>query len=411
MAQPAPLGAVRMIASANIMTDLILSLCALIGLGCVYTSLHHQSRDDPITRRFRFALQVVMLLFAGRALVVMTGGMWFRFPVLLAASLVPLAGLLLAEGLLRRHAPRAMKIYIAGFAALFALLSLWYGPSIDPLRLLGLLIYQISGFAMIGWLVATRDRSTLSMAENQSAGRLGWVLIVLVPLIAADFLLIALRLPVQLSAIGVLILCWVALDLVHAVPRHRQSFARAGGKIAVAAVTGLVIGLIGQMGREGVILAMALTVAMVLVIAIVEQRYDARRHAPQLIAHIATAPMDTPVGFLRDLRAHPWVKDAAIIDVAALAGFQPQVLADIFAQYPVLRRSDHAPDDPVMTDHIAHLFARFDATHILDTGQVPRQLVALAMPALHRSPDTEQELQALQRIIALIAQNGGGDDR
>jgi len=225
---------------------------------------------------------------------------------------------------------------------------------------LGLLIYQISGFAMIGWLVATRDRSTLSMAENQSAGRLGWVLIVLVPLIAADFLLIALRLPVQLSAIGVLILCWVALDLVHAVPRHRQSFARAGGKIAVAAVTGLVIGLIGQMGREGVILAMALTVAMVLVIAIVEQRYDARRHAPQLIAHIATAPMDTPVGFLRDLRAHPWVKDAAIIDVAALAGFQPQVLADIFAQYPVLRRSDHAPDDPVMTDHIAHLFARFE---------------------------------------------------
>jgi len=392
-----------MIANAAIATDLVLSLTALAGLICLHFVLHGRGDGDPITRRFVFALRVAMLLFAGRAMVVTTGGAGFRFAVLLAASLVPLAALLLAEGLLRRHAPRFIKIIIAGGACIFGITAFWYGAGIDPARLVGLLAFQVASFAMIGWLIATRDRSTLTSVENQSAGRLGWTLVVLVPLIMTDFLLIYLRLPVQLSAIGVLLMCWIALDLGRGVVRHRHSFAQLATIVAVGLATGAGIATLGQMGRDGIILSAVLVTAAMLLLAIMGKAYATRRHAVRLVDYIATAPMDSPVAFLRGLQAHPLVQGAAVIEGAALNGFDTAVLGEIFRSHPILRKS--APPDmrPVAADHINHLFTRFGATHILDTGQTPPQLIALVMPAFQGSDNAENELMAVQRIAALIA--------
>jgi len=94
---------------ANVLTDLYLSLAALVGLIILHMTL---TRDDALTRRFRFTIRVTMLLFAGRALVVLTGGEAFRFLVMLGAGLIPLSVLLLTEGLLRRQSPHSVYYLI-----------------------------------------------------------------------------------------------------------------------------------------------------------------------------------------------------------------------------------------------------------------------------------------------------------
>lgn len=203
-----------MIAAANIFTDLYLSVAALIGLLILHAALKANAPDDLLVRRMIFGLRVGMVLFAGRALIVLTGGQGFRFMVLLAASLVPLAALLITEGLLRRHAPPFVKGVVA-----FGLSAFWLGD-IDPPRLVGLLIFQIVGFGLCGWLITMRDRESLTLGENRMAVRLGFTIVLLLPLAAADFLMVFIRLPVQISAIGVLVLCWVALGLSRAQDGH-----------------------------------------------------------------------------------------------------------------------------------------------------------------------------------------------
>ena len=76
-----------MIAAANVLTDLYLSIAALIGLTILHGTLIKRAADDLLVRRLVFGLRVGMMLFAGRALIVLTGGMGFRFMVLLAAAL------------------------------------------------------------------------------------------------------------------------------------------------------------------------------------------------------------------------------------------------------------------------------------------------------------------------------------
>jgi lysylphosphatidylglycerol synthetase-like protein (DUF2156 family) len=79
------------------------------------------------------------MLFAGRALLILTGLDFFRFFILLGATLIPVSVLLLAEGLLRRHATRWVKVWVMCGTIVFSIQSFWWSDSIDPLRLIGLL--------------------------------------------------------------------------------------------------------------------------------------------------------------------------------------------------------------------------------------------------------------------------------
>lgn len=394
-----------MIAAANIVTDLVLSTTALIGLAVVHAVLQGDRPDDPMVKRFVFALRVSMLLFAGRALIVLTGGMWFRSIVLLAAAFVPLAAVIVAEGLLRKHAPIWAKWGCAIGTVGFAVTAFWFGPTLDPMRLYGLLGFQVAGFVVAGWMIATRDRASLSLAENRNAGRLAWTLVVLVPLIAADFLLVLIQLPVQLSAIGVLVLCWAATGLAQGSKSHRAGFMPIAIVVAAGFASGGLIAALAGAGRDGIILGAAFSASVMLVLAIVFEARTSRASAQStgLIAHIATAPIDSPLAFLRGLQNHPLVSGAVIVGADDLAGFDSDTLTRIFAQCPVLRKSDLPAMDPQAADHMTHLFNSFGATHIMDLCQSPRQLLALSMPALQSTPSAEVELDAVQRMAALIA--------
>lgn len=391
--------------AAPLLTELYLSLATLIGLIAVHRMLTSADPDEPITRRFLFGIRVTLMLFAGRALAILLGSDWLYLLVHLGAALVPLAVLLLTEGLLRRHAPRWLKWLAAGGAALFVVLAPLPAGWIDPARLGGLLAYQVAIFSAAGWMIWTRDRTSLNTAENLTVSRLALSLILLIPLIAGDFLMETLGLPVRLSPLGVLTLCWLAVGL------NRPGGARLMilgfcGLLALALASGVLIATASQTGWDGVVLFGVITLAALLVIAVLQDARSGQAASQHLglLTYLARAPAPDAMSFLRGLQSHPTVDGAALIDDRALADLDPQVLDRVLARQPVLRRSDPARPDPVEQEHIDHLFERFAASHIMAISLQPRRLVALAMPALAASPQSEMELETVQRMAALMMQ-------
>lgn len=394
-----------MIAAAPMLTQLYLSVAALLGLLVVQRMLVRRDAWDPINRRFLFGLRVTMVLFLGRVLMVLTGIEAFRILVLFAAAVIPLAVLLLTEGLLRRHAPPFVKALIGGGAILFALSAFWYSDSIDPGRLIALLTFQIIGFVFAGWLIIRRDRASLTSGENAMVVRLGLSLILLIPLAAGDFLLLYSGLPVQLSALGVLILCWLAIGLGRAGQGHRATLASFALMVAAALIAGALVGLFAGLDRDGMLLSVAIIMASVFVVAILGDARALRQEEQSLglLRHLAGADTGDAMGFLRSLQSHPLVEGAVVINAESLSGLQDNVLEQIFAAAPVLRRADPPALGPVADDHITYLFDRYSATHVMLGMAQPRVLIALSMPSLSASPAAELELQVVQKMAALMA--------
>ena len=395
-----------MSAAAVILVQLYLWAAAFAALLVVERLIAARSPWEPLNRRFLFGLRVTMMLFAGRILMSLTGIAAFRLVILLAAALIPLAVLLLTEGLLRRHAPASFKLVIAAGTAIFGISALWYGDSIDPARLLALLAFQVLGFAMSGYLVITRDRASLGAQENRMVGRLGLSLLLLIPLAIGDFLMVDLGLPVQFSALAVLVLCWLAVSLGRPQLGHRKTLQTLGFLFATACVSGLVVAQVAALRGMGTLLVIAVILATLVIALLLADAGSLQQEDESLglLRQLAKAQTDDPLVFLQALRDHPQVDGAVVIHEDALGGLDPAVLDRVFDAAPVLDRA--AP--PVMgqeaADHIAYLFDRFAATHIMQVTANPRMLVALFLPTLGTAPQAVLELQLVQRMANLIAQ-------
>jgi hypothetical protein len=394
-----------MIQNAADLTQLCMSLAALLGLLTLQMVLQRRDRRDPINRRFLFCLRITMLLFVGRVLITLTGVPFFRIFVLLGAGFIPLAALLLTEGLLRRHAPPIAKTIVGGGTIVFVCSAFWYGEGIDPLRLYLLLVFQLIGFFIAGWLIARRDRTALSASENTTVTRISLSLLLFIPLATSDFLMDFMGLPIQFSALGVLIMCWLAIGLGRSQIGHRVVIVNFMVMVLAATLVAMLVGTITALDRDGMLLCGAVVMTALFLVAILNDARTLRSEEQSLglLQYLANSQTHDPIVFLRDLRGHPLVEGAAMISRKSLGQLQDATLGQIFDAAPVLRRSDPPQLGDLADDHIAHLFERYSATHIIMASRSPRVLIALAMPSLNASPMAEVELQVVQRMAALMA--------
>ena len=384
--------------------DLYLSLLAVGGLAILQGVIVGRGAEDPLNKRFLFGLRVTVMLFAGRALVMATGLTGFRVLVLLAASLIPLAVLILTEGLLRRHAPGWAKRLIGAGTLLFVIAAAIPAAIADPHRIWGLLVFQISGLLLSGWLILARDKAGLTGAENRTVERLGLSLVALIPLVAADYLMVSLGVPVQLSPLAVLFLCWLAVSLGRAEAGHGGILISFAAILLAALCAAGLISFVAGLDRNGAILMLTSILATLILTSILNdaRALKSEEQSVSLLRHMAEFDGTDPVAFLRGLAAHPLVEGAIVIGTAEMADLDQAVLGQIFAAHPVLRC---APGQMAgeAGDYVAHLRDRFAATHLLLVTQAPLQLVALFMPALSASPRAELELRAVQRMALLMA--------
>ncbi len=371
---------------AELLADSYVSLAAFAGLAIFARPVAASAAANPLAPRILYGIAVLAVLVLSRVLF-WHSGLWpFRFASLAAAALIPLAALLWAEGLLRRHAPRGFKHFVAWGAGLFG--------------------FQFLALLGIGGLVLRRDKAGLSAAENRAVERIGLSLVLIVPFLITDYRLDSVPVPVRLGGIAMLFLCWLGLSLSRATTSHRDALRAAFVLAAAAIMAGLALaGLAGLDGR-GVVQAVAIVLASGLVAAIhAESQHlagEARRDS--LLRHLATGDIASSARFLGGLRAHPLAAGALLLRADDLADLDLGLLQKSFAHQPLWAAGQVlAEPDTARREQLAFLFERFEATHVLLVAEHPFALLTLAMPHLMQAPGAQTELEVVSRVAVLIA--------
>lgn len=394
----------------QLIADSFVSLAVIAGLLVVLGVLRAE-RDDPMARRFRFGLLLLVILHFFRVLEALTGAWIFFLPLLTAAALVPLATVLIAEGLVRRHAPGTVKLLVVFGAAAIVLSGFFPRALVEPARGVALVCFQFAGFLIGGWMVVRRDRASLSSAENWLADRVALSLLLIVPLLVTDFRGPWLDMPVRLAGVAILFVCWIVIGMRRP-GGHRETLSAFAAVIGAGLVGGAGVALIAGLDVTGSVQVIAVALSACLVAVIVNDslglKGEARRHG--LLSHIAHSRETDPAQFLRSLRARLPVDGALILEAGDLADFDADVLAKAFAADPVRRRGPGTPEGgEESAEQLAALFERYDVTHLMLASATPLTIVALNSPAITSSPGLETELRAVQRVAFLIAEKAGAD--
>ena len=292
---------------------------------------------------------------------------------------------------------------------LFFLLALIPERFAEPWRMAILLAFQFGGFLAIGWLVMTRDRDSLSAAENRTVERMALSLLLILPFMVTDYRPGLFEVPVRLGGIAILFLCWLTIGLGRASLGHRDTI----GAFAVVALSsvfaGLALGGIDDLGWRGSVQGVVIVLSATLLAVIYNDSVSltAEKRRDSLLKHMAEGDLTDSARFLRGLQHHMLVDGALILPAADLGDFDLKVLARALQQEPVRSLADVQPDAPVdqdMREQLAWLFEKYEATHVLLATLEPLTVVALNMPALASSPGLEMELRAVQRMAMLISQ-------
>ena len=142
----------------GVTADSIVNLCGAIGVSVAMVALHRRDPRIPLTRRLLFLLGVVAVLFFTRGVAWWTESEWLDWLSLIPAALVPLGALIVTEGILRRHAPRAVKIVAVLGAILLGLGAVFRPEQFATAYSIALSLFQFAGFLVCAWLLAMRDR-------------------------------------------------------------------------------------------------------------------------------------------------------------------------------------------------------------------------------------------------------------
>ena len=155
--------------SSGVIADSIVNLCGALGLCVAVFALYRRDPRSPLTLRLLLLLGVVALLFFARGIAWWTGSALLDRLSLIPAALLPLGALIVTEGILRRHAPRAAKIAALAGAVVIGVGGVFGLESYTRPYAIALAIFQLAGFVVCAWLLATRDRTSLLASENRSS--------------------------------------------------------------------------------------------------------------------------------------------------------------------------------------------------------------------------------------------------
>lgn len=379
------------------------ALVNLFGAGGAMVVAHEVRRNDPkgpVSRRIVFALWFVATLFVTRTWSWHTEGLLAEALADALASATPLVSLIVAEGLLRRHAPRWLKLaLVAGPLAVFGVKLLSFLPELVPIVLL--LATVLGGYVAIAGLLWQRDVVSLTGAENTTIQRVLLALLLLAPLIVTDFRSLWPDLPVRLGALGALMLLYVGLGVgnFHAPLRGRLlnivMFAVIAAVFAGAYVaTGHTDGGIGQMVRVA-----AVGVAGLLFAGLFSEAQGARLERGRV--HVSLVDSSMPDEFLRRLSSHALLGGAQILPAATLEHVDHPAFRSLLISQRTLRRAASpwgrtATDDGV--ERALSLMTAYDATHLTLLSDSPLRIMALSLPATAADARAEAEIDLVRLV-------------
>jgi hypothetical protein len=385
----------------ELVADSFVTLAGVLGLLLLGGLLRSDNPPAPASRAFGFAILVLLAVMLSRLVGWLGGWAWLGVVTYLAATLVPLAVLVITEALLRRHAPLGLKLFVVGGAVLLAATQMV--PVVaDGVALAGLAGFQVLTFAALGWLILRRDRGALAPAENAMVDRLALSFLLILPFGLSDFRLGPIDSPVRLSGIAILFLCWLAIGL-----RRQDGAGRPGEVLATLAMlsaglgaAALAVAAVAGLDLRQTVQVTAIFAAAVLLVQIHLGVRQLRREAaaPGLVHYLATAPVGDPGQFLSGLRLANPALSAVVLGEGNLGDFDARFTA-LFRADPLLARRHLARiADPAAAEQAAWFFTRFDATHAVAVSLEPLRLLAVNVPALTEPRALEDELRLVYRL-------------
>lgn len=391
--------------TSGLIADSIVNLCGAIGLSVAMVTLHRRDPRSPLTRRLVLALGVIALLFLVRGVAWWTGSVVLDRLSLIPAALVPLGALIVTEGILRRHAPRAIKL-----AVVVGDIALGLGGALGLERFatpyaMSLSLFQLAVFAACGWLLATRDRATLMASENRSIGRLAVGLVAVIPFILTDFQVLAPDIPVRLGALGALLLITAVLIAGGGAETRRQALLalRLGSSALLGAAAACVS---PDVDAAQITRFCAIAISGVLTIGLMVDALRAHFEAqvPGVLSSVAASPARTRDQLMAELVRHPIFESARRYRESDLAAYDPPLLREFLSTRRVLRHPE-APwgltsSDPAV-ERVASLMAANSATHLIILSHDPVDVIVLAVPVISADPATETALALVRRLLAL----------
>ena len=354
---------------------------------------------SALRSRLLFAFSGMAVLFVARTAVDVSALPGLELLTLVLVCVLPLAALLLAEGVLRRHAPWPLKMYVtAGAAAMAAGLIAFGGYA--PVATWWLGGFVLSALSAVALLLFARDRRSLSRQENAAVAALLGSGVFLIAMSTTDFLP---RTPVGLSGIG-------AAAVAFALSTNPSSRADMRGLllnivllifVATAAALALAHPLSSDPARLGaVLLSLLLTANAVAVL----RPGGASPAAQNLIRALADADMTSLDAFLNGLANQPLLAGLRVAQGAVLAEYDSDALGTAMASRAVWTRG-HA-DEAISArarEELADLMARIDATHAVLISKSPLRIALLALPDVGTNDGAQTSLALFHKLAGVAA--------
>lgn len=393
-----------------LVADSVVNACGALGLGVAMISLRRRDSRGALTQRFQWALGLVMALFVLRGLAWWSGSVGLERLALACAAATPLGVLSVTEGALRRHAPRPVKLAVLLGSGVLMPASLLGLSDLTRLYDVGLAGLQIATLLACGLLLARRDKTSLTKAENAGVDRL-WLCIVLVlPFLLTDFRELLPDVPVRLGGLGVLVAVGVVLIQSGGDRTRRQGFSLLALRSAMALLLAAVLALAngadaGETTRLCAIL-LAGFLASGLMVDALRGLFEA--HSPGVLASIAQSRGPDRAALIADLAAHPVFESARHLRESDLAEFDPEILRPALRGIHVLRAAQqpwHWPASDPAAERLSALMATYSASHMLIIATEPLELLLLTIPVVSADPATETALVLVRRMLATSPQD------
>ena len=383
-------------------TSVVLNILAFLGAGAFLLFHSDERRRSPVDTRLTGLFTLLMALVAVRSTRWALDVYALRRVEESLAAALPLAALILAEGLMRRHAPTWMKRAFLGGSIVFAILALTRPPLLNIPFVIALGAYVAGGLAATALLLVLRKRRTLAPAENAAISALGLGLGVALPFVASDFLYAAGMAPLRAGGLALLV-------FVYAVVRLTATGAGASAvlidmALAVFGAGGAFLTFVAVMGMPDATTSLAflsIILGLVLVILIVQglRESNAAIGRQALLTTLADAPDGPLEAFVERLLNSPALERAALLEGATLADYDGGALRASFAARPASSVADAKALGPA-GEPLAALLDAHEGTHAVLVSEAPLRVLVVNMPGLSAGPDVAVQLKLLHKLAA-----------
>lgn len=344
------------------------------------------ARRATVAARLRLLYTLVACLLLLRLI----QNVWPAWPVTVALMMtavwLPFATLRLAEELVRRHAPRAVKLGALGGSLLLSLLPLtlgliWTGPAV-----LALAAFQATMLLAILALLLRNRRSVTAM-ERQAVDLFALALLLAVPLVLTDFHLLFPQLPVRGGVFAALILVLATSRLMTGQGRPRWLLLDIGLMLAGAGIAVAVA--LPVAARVAIAACMAAMVALVLLI----ERFAAQREVGLIRALARLGPEAERSDMIA---AHPLLSTGYPIAAPQLDDLPADILRRL-ARNPIISAAT-LPLDPVEAEAAREILDRHAASHLLRLAADPPEFLAVVASGLS-AERIDDELTIAVRLL------------